>query len=447
MMSIRQSKKLLLGFGILAGLLLNALVSKAQCEGGRYIEPLFPDEPILTSDLIYGSNKTAYGDQINLLLDVYEPAGDQLDLRPLIILAHGGSFLFGSKTSYDVEPLAKDLAKVGYVTASIDYRVGMTNYPIGVQHGVDTSDAAPAIIRGMHDGRAAVRYFRRHVAEEGNTFRIDTSKIFFAGISAGGFIALHLAYLDELNEMLQYIDTTGITVGPRAGQPGMHGGVEGASGNAGYSSRVRAVINTSGAILDTSMMKKGNTPVLCFHGTLDRTVPYDTRVLSLFSSIPLFSVSGSYSVTEQAARVDIGHCLVAWEGADHVPQVGNSPVQKAYYDSMLVSTKNFLLQFTCGYDPICGYALTLGTEKSAGIHAIRVYPNPANETLLVETNTNRASGEVVIECIDITGKVLKSIPINEQGNALITREGLGSGIYLIRASGKDFCAQSKVIFN
>jgi carboxylesterase type B len=42
-------------------------------------------------------------------------------------MAHGGSFIGGSKTGTDVVPLCNDLQSLGYVVASIEYRVGMTN--------------------------------------------------------------------------------------------------------------------------------------------------------------------------------------------------------------------------------------------------------------------------------------------------------------------------------
>lgn len=74
-------------------------------------------------------------------------------------------------------------------------------------------------MRGVQDGRAAVRYFRKNAAIGGNTYRIDTNNIYFAGVSAGGFIALQLAYLDKASEIPSFIDM--------AGQPGLTGGLEG----------------------------------------------------------------------------------------------------------------------------------------------------------------------------------------------------------------------------
>jgi len=56
-----------------------------------------------------------------LLLDFYEPLGDKLEERPLVIIAHGGSFLTGDR-SQTVE-FCVDFAKRGYVCANIEYRL------------------------------------------------------------------------------------------------------------------------------------------------------------------------------------------------------------------------------------------------------------------------------------------------------------------------------------
>lgn len=104
-------------------------MSKAQCVG-RYFNYIFPANPILTSNIAYGSNVKSNGATESLELDVYEPNGDSLTpARPLVLIAHGGSFVGGSKTGTDVVPICKDLAKLGYVAVAIEYRLGMTNFP------------------------------------------------------------------------------------------------------------------------------------------------------------------------------------------------------------------------------------------------------------------------------------------------------------------------------
>lgn len=326
-------------------------IAKAQgCTSGRYSSPVFSSFN-KTSDISYGQNIDYQGNNTDLKLDVYQPIGDTMTERPLIIWAHGGSFVAGSKTGTDVVPLAEDFAKMGYVTASISYRLGMENTPLP---GPDSVDATETVIRAVHDGRAAVRFFRKDYVENGNTYKIDTSKIFFGGVSAGGFIALHLAYLDLGNEMpTDYVDTS---------QVGLNGGVEGNSGNPGYSSKVKAIINSAGALRDTSYMSNNTTPVISFHGTQDATVPYGSTVIYMLGIFPIMQVDGSESIHQQANKLGINNCFIPFNGQDHVPHVANA----TYYDTVYTFTKNFLMQFVCNSFIYCSYD-TIGTGTPASL--------------------------------------------------------------------------------
>src|SRR5205085_5162516 len=82
----------------------------------RYDQEIFSSVNI-TSNVNYGSNTTAGGATQVLKLDVYEPDGDNLSVRPLIIWVHGGSFIAGTKNDIDVTSLCEHFAKRGYVCA------------------------------------------------------------------------------------------------------------------------------------------------------------------------------------------------------------------------------------------------------------------------------------------------------------------------------------------
>ena len=56
-------------------------------------------------------------------MDVYSPADDDFNSRPLIFFMYGGSFIGGSKTNPTMVDLCETFAKRGYVTASINYRL------------------------------------------------------------------------------------------------------------------------------------------------------------------------------------------------------------------------------------------------------------------------------------------------------------------------------------
>lgn len=347
-----------------------------QCANGRYFDFVFPNSPVITSDVVYGSNVTSAGATQQLKLDVYQPSGDTASMRPLVLVAHGGSFIGGSKTGTDVVPICRDLAKLGYVAASVEYRLGMTNFPLP---GPDSSDATEAVMRAVHDGRAAVRYFRKNAAIGGNTYKIDTNNIYFAGVSAGGFIALQMAYLDEVSEIPSYIDMVG--------QPGLTGGLEGNSGNPGYSSEVKAIINICGALGDTAWMKPGDEPVINFHGTNDNTVPFGSDIITLLSFYPLLEIDGSNSINAQAVQLGIPTCFEIYEGQDHVPQVTNA----SYYDTTIVKVRNFLNHFVCGTALNCNYNGSIVIAPGAGFEENDInapqwllYPNPAHTDLVID---------------------------------------------------------------
>ena len=227
--------------------------TSAQCVGDRYKLEIFNNFN-LSSDIEYGNNINYAGFAEDLILDVYEPNGDTLangdsvTNRPLVLLAHGGSFIGGSKTGSDVVPLAESFAKMGYVVASINYRLGFSN-----PFAIDSIDGTETVVRAVHDYRAAIRYFKKDFSENGNIYGIDTSLIFAGGVSAGAITAVHVAYMDNASEIPEYIDTN---------QAGLGGGIEGLSGNLGYQSEITAVINIAGALRDTNWMNMGDAT--CF---------------------------------------------------------------------------------------------------------------------------------------------------------------------------------------
>ncbi|MGZ6523179.1 MAG: T9SS type A sorting domain-containing protein, partial [Bacteroidia bacterium] len=407
-----------------------------------------PAAPTVTSNVVYGSNLKYNNSTQSLLMDIYQPTGiaggDTCTKRALVIVCHGGSFIGGSKTGTDVVPLCTDFAKLGYVAASIEYRVGMTNFPFG-SHTVDSTDAGAAVMRAVHDGRAAIRYFKKNAAVGGNTYKIDTNNIFFAGVSAGGFVALHIAYMDQLSEFPSYIDTTGVTSGSVTGQPGMHGGLEGNSGNPGYNSKVKAIINICGALGDTAWMKPGDTPVLSFHGTADGTVPYGSALIYLSppSSFPLLQVDGSSSVAAQANNLGIPNCMVTWLGQDHVPEVSSA----AYFDSTITISRNFLEHYTCGVPMNCNYTSTplTGINNIATDADFAIYPNPTYNSAIIDLSAFKEN-PVNITLYDALGRQVKNIMNIKTDKYVLTRDDLISGIYFMNVTVEGRKYSKKIIF-
>lgn len=400
---------------LLVSALLIGQSSFAQCDGSRFREFVF-NEVTITEDILYGSNVRFNGQAIDLLMDVYEPTGDGDTPRPLVIIAHGGFFAYGSKDGPDVVPLSYDLAKMGYVTASISYRLG---FATGGELDANMTEAA---MRGVQDMKAAIRWFRKDAAENGNVHNIDTDHIYIAGVSAGGYITLHLAYLDQEAEIPANVTMT---------NPGLEGGIEGQSGNEGYSSDVRAIINMCGALGDTAWIQPNDEPALLFHGDNDQTVPFDSDTQYYLGIIPIIDVDGSNSINQKLDQVGVEHCFEIHEGFDHVPHVTNT----AIYDTTLSIISNFLSHFVCEIELDCEYReLAVGVEESE-LADMDIYPNPVSDRLFIKTDE-----PVSVRMTSLLGNVVFS------GNNIssIDCTEFSSGMYLLTIESKGKYFTSKI---
>ena len=394
-------KKIILAFAIFSG-----MKASAQCDGNRYLNYIF-NEVQVTSNVTYGENVKYDGTSQTLLCDIYEPVGDNVSNRAAVIVAHGGFFLSGSKTGNDVVPICQRLAKMGYVAISIEYRLGVTFL-------ADLSGPmTEAVMRGVQDGKAAVRFLRKTVAVDGNPYSIDANEIYIAGSSAGGYIALHMAYLDDMAELPAFVNTS---------NPGLSGELEGNSGNPGYPSDVKAIVNICGAIGDTAWIHTGDEPALLFHGTNDQTVPYGSAMQYAFGISPVVEVDGSSSINEKMNQVGLEHCFEIYEGQDHVPHMTNT----FYLDTTMSIMSNFLAHHICSIPLDCNYrTISVGTEELSMEEEdnLIVYPNPANATILV------ASSDIkLIEVYNMTGELV-STEFNTNG---MNVSNLPNGLYVFR---------------
>ena len=124
----------------------------------------------------------------DLSFDFYYPKESQSKLKPLIIFAHGGAFLVGGRGGRSINFLCEEFAQRGYATVSIEYRL----------KALGTFDMLEAGYMAMQDGNAAIKYFRKNASR----FGIDSDKIFIAGISSGGMLALHSGHYQKGEDIL-----------------------------------------------------------------------------------------------------------------------------------------------------------------------------------------------------------------------------------------------------
>jgi predicted esterase len=392
-------------------LLLTALGHQliAQCDGDRYLNFIF-SETQSTTDILYGENINYQGAYEALYMDVYEPAGDPVANRPLVIMCHGGYFLTGDKAAADMLPLCTDLARMGYVVASINYRVGI---PFGAELELPYGQA---LLRSIQDVRAAIRWFRKNADTEGNTYRINPEQIFVGGTSAGGFMALHLAYMDE-NEIPSWLDMS---------IPGLEGGLEGESGNPGYSSEVAGILPVSGAMGDSDWIDAGDTTPACvFHGDADLIVPIDSAMFVLFGLIDVTNIEGSNYIANRMDEVGLEHCYYVTPGGGHVPYLGDA----AEYNYTLSLMSGFLHGLVCNEQFDCTYHEILsGTDEIAGENQLNVFPNPADHQLFIPNATGQTRSTLYTfdarKVADITG-------------ASFNTSTLAEGVYVLDRIGKE----------
>ena len=390
------------------------MASQAQngCGNGRYQQMIFTDYT-LTSDVVYGQVPGG-GD---LLLDVYEPTGDQLTSRPLIVLAHGGSFIGGSKTEDPaVTKSCMAFAKMGYVCASINYTLGFDAFPPNAE------SAARTVYRAARQLKTAVRFFRKDAATT-NLYKINPNVVFIGGNSAGAITALHAAYLDTYAELPAGIDTSALA----------QGAIEGYMfGNAGYSDQVSGVVNMAGAIGDVDWLANNTIiPVVSAHGTVDQTVPYGSDIIVFLGAFPVLPVEGSGSIHQYAQANGMNEALLDFVNEDHVPWNSN--------DTKMTQVINFNRDFL--YNIVCVLA---DVDEQNMTESLQVFPNPAND--LVTVQVSGFAGEINIRITDLTGKiVISQTQIVSEGQFNITTDGLSAGMYSLELRGGNYLATKKLM--
>ncbi|HHG84552.1 MAG TPA: T9SS type A sorting domain-containing protein, partial [Bacteroidetes bacterium] len=394
------------------------------CGSGRYISEIFNDFT-LTSDVTFGSNINLQNQTQSLELDIYEPMGDTEPLRPVLVMQHGGSFIGGSKTGDDITTLAEPLARMGYVVVSAEYRLGMEGLPFP---GPDSSEASESVWRAVADFKAAVRFMYKSAAT-GNPYRIDTNRLFIGGVSAGAISAVHFAYMDKNAEIPSYIDTT---------KAGLGGGLEGSSGNPGYSTKAIGVVNVCGMLADTAWIEPGDLPCVSLHGDQDVVVPFGTAIISVAGFFQIFEVDGSQSVHARLDEVGINNCFYPMWGAGHVPHTSSIP----YQDTTLRVITQFLEPMICGGSTACGYIVA--NEEAVPTGTLEVWPNPARQTLRVKVPAGYAQ-DWTWSLTDLLGRKVAGAQVGDSRETVLNRD-FPAGVYLLRVRVNEGEWLKKIVF-
>ncbi len=197
-------------------------------------------------------------------LDLYLPIRSPNKRVPAVVIVHGGGWHGGDKAAKREQNIGSNLAKHGFVCASVNYRL------------CKKSDNLESRLRevwphNLHDCKTAVRFLRAHA----DKYAIDAKNIGAIGGSAGGHLTAMMAVTDNQD------------------------GLDPDGPYAEHSCRVQAVVPMYG-VHDVlfQAQKKGNTitesgvelcrnaspvtwvssddpPALILHGTKDALVPVE----------------------------------------------------------------------------------------------------------------------------------------------------------------------------
>ena len=204
--------------------------------------------------------------------------------RPCVIFAFGGGFVQGERNHEYYSIFFDHLAREGVVAVSIDYRLGLKS--LNPDGGVKDMIAAfqNAVNIAVEDMYAATNYVIANAEEWG----VDTSKIVISGSSAGAITAVQAEWMRCNGAQRAKVLPADF--------------------------RYAGVVSCAGAIFSVKgkpKFKSEPAPMMLFHGTSDRNVPYDHAAM--------FGVGffGSAYIVKQLERLDSPYWFYSVEYADH----------------------------------------------------------------------------------------------------------------------------------
>ena len=494
----------------------------------RYLDPVFDDVQVSGLDFA-GTNFTvlgwifaaAGGQQGNtirqpLAFQTYMPEGDTADDRPLVIYLHTGNFFpfpqNGScggtiADSTNVE-IATRLAKMGYVVASADYRLGWL--PTHPEELVRRFSLINGAYRGVQDVNTFIRYFKRSVEEGGNPFGIDPNKIVVWGQGTGGYLSLASAYLNEYNEIVNTSDPSKFILPTPAGPVPMvlepyNGNIDGTNdptfvdatynalsqlpigdtlsvpNHVGYDSEFQLAVNMGGALGDSTWVSEGEVPLVSFHTVSDVFAPYNTNVLLVPTATgpqPVVEVSGSYDVQRTVSRLGLNDIfdeltpaqdpIGSARGEDFsglmsftgTPNNTSAPWEWTDVNNpALIATdcnadgnvgRTYIDSIIGFYAPRGCVALNLDcfststTDLELDGSYLTIAPNPAQSFITISSDKSEIIG---YEIYSVDGRVVSAKQGLATDAVTVQRADMPSGIYFVKARFEEGVSTQRIVFD
>ena len=414
-MSRIKKNEFLAIIGLLFGLFSNVALAQT---GQRYAEPVFDEVNIETGIPYSSAIKEGETSPTTLYLDFYEPEGDTLSARPLVITVFGGAFVAGSRDYADMVEYCTRLAKHGYAAASIDYRL------ISIWNLTSTALIRDAYMAAQ-DVSSAIRFFKYHCDE----YRIDTEQVFLLGNSAGSIAILCELFMDENERPAETFEEPDL--GP------MHS--SGFEEYAGISPLVAGVIPQWGGVMDLDVISEEEYVPLCLiHGTEDTNVPYDSGYCynGMLPGVMPY-MYGSHPIAGRLDEIGItDYEFHPFEGEGHafyfVPLLYTLIEEK--FDACFSITRDFLYNHLVFPTSLPEMAETM----------IQVYPNPATDLLTISVGDASQCMPLSVVVIDVMGQVVLAETVSATEMSLDVSL-LKSGIYFIQMEQGDFWSVRKFV--
>ncbi|MCF8245846.1 MAG: T9SS type A sorting domain-containing protein [Saprospiraceae bacterium] len=452
-----------------------------------YTQKLYPVS--IEKDIPYGTATTSAGGTENLELDLYKPVGDDNCRRPLLVMAHGGGFIGGTKDNYDVVQICEEMAARGYVTASIHYRLGMnpTSYyepyafcndwlnPIGISKCIymaDSMEMPRALYRASQDMKGAIRFLKgRHSLDS-----TDVGNVFVGGSSAGAITALNTAFMDLPSEKLPF--TTALADAPvpdsdvascvpapaNRSRPDL-GGTEGDQNLNSHDSSVKGVADFMGGLFDLGLLAGPDTPAIyLYHRTDDLVVPSNTERLFLLYPYCLNPINlcqplsvrpmihGSASIKAKlesmgsAAPPFFNDILTGYGPADGDDCLDDPPGHSIDNIPLrCVNLSGFFAPIIAANGNSPSVNCVSGTDFTQNKKRLKVYPNPVQGGVLHIACGNCPSDQATFRLLDVTGRTVAETVGNHLDSSW-ELPGIPDGVYFLQVFSKDLNEVRRVVF-